>query len=237
MVTTAIDDLGQKLSKLSTELRTAQVDARNLRDQVDMLAALYRRAGAEVRTRAASDVRRIEDSRIEAERIVQSLRGSSLFGRYAADARTHQNAANRWRASAVCVLIFTTSLEIFLAVGPLAIAGWPLAAPVFPMLLLFAYASAESRNHRRVELNRRRIYLRMAAIESYTQSTPGGVVLGDLGDIMHRFIEKHFIEPDLDATDVESVVAWRPVLHGKSPKPADGRDRASKDRNGRGPES
>jgi hypothetical protein len=56
----------------------------------------------------------------------------------------------------------------------------------------------------------------MAAIESYTQSNSDRRDSGELSAILDSFVQKHFIDPDLDAVSIDSVVAWRPLLQPRA---------------------
>lgn len=188
---------------LSTlERRTEKLGAR-----LDALEFEYRQAGQNLPARAAQDVVAIREAREEAERITTILRGTELFGRYAQDADHHLRVANRWRTSAVLVLL--TMPVVALLVSSLAAVGAATTAiALSPMLVLFAYASVESHNHRRREFDRRRISLRVSAIEAFTKQRRENGKPGDrriAEDLMDDFVRKHFIEPDLDSNDMSYV--------------------------------
>lgn len=208
---------GDVLGEITPERMSLQL--RTLDSQLQELKVLYQRAGGTVRVRARSDINEIESLRREAESIVTSLRESSLFGRYAQDAESQGRIADRWRRTAVAFLAGAVILELYLVIGPPNLSGPVLAAPALPALLLFGYASVESRNHRRAEVNRRRIYLRMAAIESYIERA------GADGDVrfeklLHDFINMHFIKPNLDPTTVErpAGIGGFAGFRGRSPE-------------------
>jgi hypothetical protein len=189
-------------------LRDLRQQYADLALSIDSLKVDYRRAGGEVRRKAEEDIRIIADLRQEAETLVDLIQGGSLFGRYFADAEAHKKSANRWRGAAIGTLLVAVGLEVFLAlVWPKPIGVAALVAPVLPLVLLFTYLSVESRNHRRAEFSRRRIFLRMNAIETYTKGNDDEVGRDDLRRILHTFIERHFIEPELDPSHVDSVVA------------------------------
>ncbi|MGC4866452.1 hypothetical protein ACLQ3B_13585 [Micromonospora sp. DT53] len=181
------------------------LEVAELRVQLEALKNEYELAGASVRTDADADVEFIRELREEAESVLKLVRGATLFGRYADDAELHRRQANRWRNYAVVVLLAAVGLGFYLAVLHPEIALLTAAAPLLPLALLFTYASIESHNHRRTEFDRRRIYLRMAAIEAYTTTDISNDVRNDLGGLLNKFIEKHFIEPELDPNDLSSV--------------------------------
>lgn len=119
-------------------------------------------------------------------------------------------------------LLVATAIELVLAIQYPTLPAVQLLAPALPLVLLFTYASFESSNHRSREQDRRRIYLRMAAIETYTQrSNITDAERLALDGLFTKFIERHFIEPDLDSNDMTFVGArgvgpWRAMLHRRS---------------------
>lgn len=95
-------------------------------------------------------------------------------------------------------LLVATAIELVLAIQYPTLPAVQLLAPALPLVLLFTYASFESSNHRSREQDRRRIYLRMAAIETYTQrSNITDAERLALDGLFTKFIERHFIEPIL----------------------------------------
>jgi hypothetical protein len=201
----AINETKQSAGTLDGDLHLLRVDHQELQRDLDELRLVYERAGGEVRGQSEDHVKDIHDLRSEAELLVNSLRESSLFGRYAQDADEQGRIASRWRGFAILFLLGAAVLEAYLVAGPPGLSGVTAAVPIFPVVLLFLYASVESRNHRRVEAHRRRIYLRMAAIETYTKRKENGAGRKQLQEILERFIERHFVEPDLDPVRVDDI--------------------------------
>jgi hypothetical protein len=204
---------------LRQEVLDLQQRAERLRIEFESLQTTYESQIDSFVSASASDVSAISDLKSKAEKLVDLIQGGSLFGRYAHDAESQAIAANRWRRFAVLVLLAAVALELFLVTGPISLEGLRLLAPLAPLLLLFTYASIESHNHRRGELNRRRIYLRMAAIESYIERDAEGITSAELEGILREFIEQHFIAPDLDPNDVRSVDSkgiWSLPFWGRS---------------------
>lgn len=174
----------------------------DLRKKVDGLEAEYETASGDVHSRAASDLNYLHQARQEAERLLTVIRGGSLFGRYHADADEHARAADRWRRLSLLVLLLwvaSTGYLLYLQVISTAVAG----LLIVPFLTLFFYCSLESNGHRRREANRRRIALRMAAVEAYmAQRLSDASTQVDAMKVMDEFIRQHFILPELDQTDV-----------------------------------
>jgi hypothetical protein len=98
------------------------------------------------------------------------------------------------------------------------------------MLTLFIYASVESHNHRRREFDRRRIALRVSAIEAFTKQRRDAGRAGDrkvAEELMDEVVRKHFIQPDLDSNDMSYLgprLSLVTVLNraGQHPPRADG---------------
>ncbi len=188
-------------------LTTIERRVGKLSSQLDALEFEYRQAGQNLNTTAAQDVKAIREAREEAERITTILRGTELFGRYAQDADHHFRVANRWRTSAVLVLMSMPLIAVLLSTVA-ALGNVTAAIALAPMLALFVYASVESHNHRRREFDRRRISLRVSAIEAFTKQRRENGKPGDrktAEDLMDDFVRKHFIEPDLDSNDMSYV--------------------------------
>jgi hypothetical protein len=198
-----------------------------MRGDLSDLELSYRLAGGDLKNLATRDAEDIERLRDEAQRLVVLLRGGALFGRYAADADRHRRTANLWRWGAVAVLLTATALLVGLPLLISDISWAQTFASVAPLVLLFTYASSESSNHRQRELDRRRIYLRMAAIESYIDGRRD-----EAKALLDLFIRKHFIEPDLDANELTvvgargagmwgSMIRYRHRWRASSPRAAD----------------
>lgn len=187
---TSVDGLNKKLEELEL--------------QIDSLKREYRQAGHELQRQVADDLVFIHDAREEAQLVATVLQGSELFGRYAQDSDRHGRIANRWRFGAVSVLIAAAPIILTLA-ATLSLGAAALTAATAPLIVLFLYASLESNNHRRREFDRRRIALRLSAIETFTKQRR------EAGDAQSRrtaerlldeFVRKHFIQPDLDSNDM-----------------------------------
>lgn len=175
-----------------------------LRGQVAALRLEYRQAGNNLATTVADDLTVIREAREEAQRITTILRGTELFGRYAQDADHHLRVADHWRVGAVVVLLLMPVVAVLLAVLT-SLGTVPLTIALTPLFALFVYASVESHNHRRREFDRRRIALRVSAIEAFTQQRreSGQEVDRRTADkLMDEFVRKHFIQPDLDSNDM-----------------------------------
>ncbi|GAB2864378.1 hypothetical protein [Lentzea nigeriaca] len=175
-----------------------------LRGQVAALQLEYRQAGNNLATTVADDLTVIREAREESQRITTILRGTELFGRYAQDADHHLKVANHWRAAAVVVLLLMPVVAVVLAVF-VPLGAVPLTIALTPLLTLFIYASVESHNHRRREFDRRRIALRMSAIEAFTHQRRESGQESDrrtAEKLMDEFVRKHFIQPDLDSNDM-----------------------------------
>jgi hypothetical protein len=195
-----------------------------LRRQLDDLREEYGAAGAYVRERTTADVEFIHELREEADNLLQLVRGRTLFGRYADDAAMHRKQANRWRRYSVFVLVAAVCLESWLVASERSPSLLTLTLPALPLALLFTYTSVESQNHRRAEFDRQRIFLRMAAIESYTMTDISSRARKKLGGLLNKFIERHFIEPELDSNDLNAVLAgglgaWSARLRGRFQRP------------------
>ena len=187
---------------------------RDLRDRIDQLGKQlrgleneYRDAGGRLKNRAADDTEYIHQLKDEAERLITLLRGGSLFGRYEKDAERHRRIADRWRLFAVLILLASAALAAGLAIVVPSLGWVQAAALVAPMVLLFTYASMESSNHRWREFDRRRIYLRMAAIESYIRPGRDGHENQRSEKLLDDFIRRHFLDPHLDPNDTNYVSA------------------------------
>jgi hypothetical protein len=206
-VTDLESSLPQEASKLSDILQDVRNRIGDLATKLSGLESAYRDAGEDLKNRAATDAEYISQLKDEADRLIILLRGGSLFGRYAEDAELHRRTANRWRFFAVVVLLGSAALQVVLAIRVPSL-GWIQTIAILPLVLLFTYTSLESHNHRRREFDRRRIYLRMAAIESYIRPAGDGQTnRQESKKILDEFIRRHFIEPDLDANDMNYVVA------------------------------
>jgi hypothetical protein len=195
---------GATPTKLTRQLSTLQNLADDLDQQIGRLRVEYERAGRNLAAQVNEDVVSIHEAWLEVERITTILRGTELFGRYAEDADHHLNIANRWRRAAVAILLLAPCVAASLALA----AGLVFASNALVMSFfaaLFVYASIESHNHRRREFDRRRIALRVSAIESFTKQRREG---GDpearktAEDLLDEFVRRHFIEPELDSNDI-----------------------------------
>jgi hypothetical protein len=185
-------------------VHTLQKEVENLRRQVDLLRLEYRRAGSDLPSRVAADVASIKEAREEATRIATFLQGTELFGRYAQDAAFHRRIANRWRITAVIILVLASLGAVGIS-KYLPLSEAALATTLTPAFGLFVYASLESHNHRRREFDRRRIALRVSAIEAYTKQrreTGSREEKREAESLLNEFIRKHFINPDLDSNDM-----------------------------------
>jgi hypothetical protein len=188
-------------------LRDLRAGVDQLRKQLRGLEDAYRDAGGDLKNRAAADTEYIHQLKDEAERLITLLRGGSLFGRYEKDAERHRRVADRWRFFAVSILLASAALAVGLASFVPSLGWVQIAAPITPLLLLFTYASMESSNHRWREFDRRRIYLRMAAIESYIRPGRDGEENQRSEKLLDDFIRRHFLAPDLDPNDTNYVLA------------------------------
>ncbi|MDW5323188.1 hypothetical protein [Plantactinospora sp. KLBMP9567] len=216
---TAVSDHGPGID----EVLAMKVEVAELREWLTNLRHEYVLAGASVRDGADADVELIRQLRQEAESLVKLVRSATLFGRYADDADHHRRQANRWRRFAVAILVMAVGLAVYFVVALPDLAWYQVAVPMLPLALLFTYASIESHNHRRAELDRKRIYLRMAAIESYTTTDISDQARDDLGGLLYKFIEKHFIEPQLDPNELSSVSAGWPTWRARVERRGGGR--------------
>ncbi|MFB6720795.1 hypothetical protein ACFCV3_11575 [Kribbella sp. NPDC056345] len=195
-----IADLSKDVAKLKRELD----DLERARAALDVE---YRRAKHGLAAKVEEDVAFIRDARREVEQITSILHGTELFGRYAEDADHHLRIANRWRYGAVATLLLAPCVA-----GALALADKLKVATgisVMSCLIgLFLYASIESHNHRRREFDRRRIALRVSAIESFTkQRREGGdpAARKTAEDLLDEFVRMHFIFPELDSNDITQL--------------------------------
>ena len=174
---------------------------------VENLEYMYREAGTNLRLVVADDVEHIKNAKIEVSKIAEVLRGVELFGRYAHDADNHAAIANRWRRAAVGVLVISPAV----VVATSAIFKQPasvIALALGPILALFIYCSVESYNHRRREFDRRRIALRVSAIESFTKARRDGAEEKSrrvAEELLDDFVRMHFIEPSLDSNDMDYI--------------------------------
>ena len=207
---TRVTDLEQRFSRIDRTLE-------ELERKAEALQAAYTRAGASVRRGAEDDLTRISAARTDGERIAKLLRGTELSAKYAQDADRNLAVSNTWRRIAV--------VSAALAAGGLAalasmtdLRAQELAVMLVPLLALFGYAAVESSNHRRREFDRRRIALRVSAIEAFTRPRIEGKDASarkGAEQLLGDFIHKHFIEPDLDSNDMSypvvsmSVVSFR----------------------------
>ncbi|WP_157623015.1 hypothetical protein [Terrabacter sp. Root181] len=190
---------------IARELEEFDARIADLDRQLDRLQARYESAGAEVGSLAQNDVAIIASARVEAERLLSVIRGTSLFGRYSADADEQRRMANRWRAFATAVIGILGITYIYLiAVNRVAdLPSGSLMAASIPALALFFYFSLESFNHRRREADRRRIALRMAAVEAYMEQRLGDPsTRAQAMSLMDEFIRQHFIKPELDPNEI-----------------------------------
>lgn len=188
-------------AEVTATLSTLRKHVADMQSTIAALQIEYRRAESHLPTQVADDVRRIKEARVEVDRITTILQGTELFGRYAQDADHHLGIANRWRRGAVGILALAPALELFLALVT-DLAAWAVTATMVPVLLLFLYASVESHNHRRREFDRRRIALRVFAVEAFRQQRRDSGNARDrkaAEELLDQFIERHFINPDLDS--------------------------------------
>ncbi|MGE5828588.1 MAG: hypothetical protein ACM30G_09540 [Micromonosporaceae bacterium] len=194
----------QKPHELAATLKTLDQQVKEVHGQVDSLKLAYRQAGNNLVATVADDVAMIQEARAEVRRITTILQGTELFGRYAQDADHHRRIADKWRLGAVAILLLAPIVVVYLAtVAELGNAA--LATAMLPILALFVYASVESYNHRRREFDRRRISLRVSAIEAFTKRRREGAdaaerLAAEL--LLNEFIRLHFIRPDLDSNDM-----------------------------------
>ncbi|GAB3849336.1 hypothetical protein ACFPIJ_36445 [Dactylosporangium cerinum] len=185
-------------------VRTLQKEVEELRRQVDVLKLEYRRAASDLPGKVAADLASIKEAREEATRIATFLQGTELFGRYAQDANRHSRIADRWRITAVAILIIASIGAVAIS-KYLSLSETALVTTLTPALGLFVYASLESHNHRRREFDRRRIALRVSAIEAYTKQrreTGNSDEKREAESLLGEFIRKHFINPELDSNDM-----------------------------------
>jgi hypothetical protein len=191
-------------AELAHQLTALQNVVDDIEQQIGNLRLEYERAGRSLSSRVNDDVVNIHEAWLEVERITNVLRGTELFGRYAEDADHHLRIANRWRRAAVATLLLAPCIAASLAlVAKLDFAANALAMSF--IAALFAYMSIESHNHRRREFDRRRIALRVSAIESFTkQRRDGGEpeARKTAEDLLDLFVRRHFIEPELDSNDI-----------------------------------
>lgn len=175
-----------------------EAEISDLRDSINDLVIDYQRAGGRLRTIVDEDVLSIASAKEEAEGLLTVIRGGALFGRYQSDADEHMRQADRWRRAAAAVLILMP-IGLLAVVRLTSITDTQLLLLTTTSIAIFLYFSIESHNHRRREFDRRRISLRMAAIESFlTQRLADEATREQAQSVMDEFIKKHFIEPDLD---------------------------------------
>jgi hypothetical protein len=204
-------------AKLADQLTALQGAVDDIEQQIGGLRLEYERAGRSLSSRVNDDVVHIHEAWLEVERITNVLRGTELFGRYAEDADHHLRIADRWRRAAVAILLLAPCVAASLAlVAKLELATNALAMSF--IAALFAYMSIESHNHRRREFDRRRIALRVSAIESFTKQRRDG---GELEarktaeDLLDLFVRRHFIEPELDSNDIAHLTPRTGLLRAK----------------------
>lgn len=185
------DDPNATVDRLEAEIA-------DLKDSIGDLTVLYQRAGGRLRTIVEDDVLAIGSAKEESERLLTVIRGGALFGRYQSDADHHMRQANRWRIAATMVLMLVP-IGLLAAIKFLSVSDTQLLVIATTAVAIFLYFSIESHNHRRREFDRRRISLRMAAIESFlTQRLADETTRVQAQGVMDEFIKKHFIEPELD---------------------------------------
>ncbi|MEU4293076.1 hypothetical protein AB0E63_33045 [Kribbella sp. NPDC026596] len=210
------EGLTTKLSKLRKEI----ADLERIRAELEVD---YRRAKHNLTAKVEEDVAFIRDARREVEQITSILHGTELFGRYAEDADHHLKIANRWRYGAVGTLLAASCLAASLALAGKLEVTTSVSVMSF-LIALFLYASIESHNHRRREFDRRRIALRVSAIESFTKQRREG---GDLAarkraeDLLDEFVRMHFIAPELDSNDITQLTPGTGLFRTRerSPQP------------------
>jgi len=201
---TQIAQLHEELSALVQSHGTVKKRLEELNKVAASLDLAYREAGHDLSKNVIDDLAFIRGARREAAKITTILRGTELFGRYAQDADHHYRVANRWRLGAVIVALAYPFMALFL-IKVLDLNATGVASVMASALLLFFYASVESFNHRRREFDRRRIALRVSAIEAFTKSRREG---GDSSSrktaeaLLDEFVRKHFIQPELDSNDM-----------------------------------
>jgi hypothetical protein len=209
-----IAGLAISLSKLRSEI----ADLERVRAELDVD---YRRAKNNLTAKVKEDVAFIRDARREVEQITSILQGTELFGRYAEDADHHFRIANTWRYGAVATLLLSPCIVAALALaGKLEVTT---GASVMTFLIaLFLYASIESHNHRRREFDRRRIALRVSAIESFTKQRREGADLAARNkaeDLLDEFVRMHFIAPELDSNDMSQLTPRSGLFRARERSP------------------
>jgi hypothetical protein len=218
-----VEELLERVSRID-EAKITELDdlVSDLRSQIAATKNRHRQDSYQLKTSAVRDGEHIAQVKAEADRLIGNIRGSSLFGRYAADAERHRRAADRWRWAAISVLLVSAGVGIALA-KLVPDVGWEKTlAPLLPLGLLFTYCSVESSNHRVKEHERRRVYLHMAAIESYVTPDSGGRRAG-ADELLDAFIRRNFIDRTLE--DHNYVTSWgwgrlRARSHPVEPAPA-----------------
>jgi hypothetical protein len=192
--------LDARLSRLKREI----TDLERLRAELEVD---YRRAKHNLTAKVREDVAFIRDARREVEQITSILHGTELFGRYAEDADHHLRIANGWRYGAVATLLVSPCIAAGLALAG-KLRPTTAAAVLTSLLALFLYASIESHNHRRREFDRRRIALRVSAIESFTKQrreSDDPAARKTAEDLLDEFVRMHFIAPELDSNDITQL--------------------------------
>lgn len=210
------------IAEFSTTMSTLRTQVDELQSEIDALRIEYLRAADHLPTKVADDVHTIREARVEVEQITSILQGTELFGRYAQDADHHLKIADRWRRCAVGILVLAPVVEVLLAlITPLD--TWATATAMVPILVLFLYASIESHNHRRREFDRRRIALRVFAIEAFRQQRLQSGNTRDrktAEELLDDFIKKHFIDPELDSNEMAHLTPRTSPFRVADRKPA-----------------
>lgn len=214
-------------AELAATISTLRKQVDELRSEIDALQIEYLQAANHLLTKVADDVRSIREARIQAEQITSILQGTELFGRYAQDADHHLKIADRWRRGAVGILVLAPVGEVVLALAT-SLDTWATTAAMVPILVLFLYASIESHNHRRREFDRRRIALRVFAIEAFRQQRRESGNARDrktAEELLDDFIKKHFINPELDSNEMAHLTPRTGPFRVTGRKPAADADR------------
>lgn len=210
------------MAEFSATMSTMRTQVDDLQAEIDALRIEYLRAASHLPTKVADDVRSIREARVEVEQITSILQGTELFGRYAQDADHHLRIADRWRRCAVGILVLAPVVEVVLALTT-PLAAWATTTAIAPILVLFLYASIESHNHRRREFDRRRIALRVFAIEAFRQQRRESGNTRDrkiAEELLDDFIKKHFIDPELDSNEMAHLTPRTGPFRVTGRKPA-----------------
>jgi hypothetical protein len=216
------------VADLTTELAKLKREIDDLEKARASLEVEYRRAKHSLAAKVEEDVAFVRDARREVEQITSILHGTELFGRYAEDADHHLKIANRWRYGAVGTLLLAPCIAAGLALADKLEVKTSLSV-MSCLVALFLYASIESHNHRRREFDRRRIALRVSAIESFTKQRREG---GDAAarrtaeDLLDEFVRMHFIAPELDSNDIAQLTP-RTGLFRAGERPAQAQSRTA----------